>query len=100
MFTIQVRANFLPGKTINDFLVWFEDHRDEQKRWGATSAEIYVSWFGGTHQVTGLYKVKSLDQWSAGQTTESGFEALKSVCQIVDPNSVRFDVLKSVPAEF
>ena len=100
MYNIIVRAKWRPGKNLMDFMGWFEDHKEEQKRWGVVSARIFHSWFGGSHHLTCVYAVESLDRWSAAQDTEGGLKAIFTLAEIVDMNTVQFEVVKEVPVDF
>ncbi len=100
MYNVIVRAKWRPGKNLKDFMEWFEEYKDEQKRWGVLSARIFHSWFGGTHHLTCIYEVESIDRWSAGQDTAEGLKAIFAVAEVVDTNTLQFEVVKEVPIDF
>ena len=100
MYYIIIEGNFRPEKDFRHFLGWFDHYRDEQKRWGVLSAQVFASWFGGSRQFICLYGVDSIDRWSAGQDTPEGLEAIIAVGEVVDTKSLRFRVVKEMPVEF
>ncbi len=99
-YFLAIRGDFHPGKDINDFLQWFEQYKNEQKQWGVSSAQIFGMWFGGDRQLTCLYRVDSIDHWSASVESEAGYIAISDVCEILDPKSLKFEVLKEIPVQF
>ena len=100
MYYILVQGNLRPNKNVNHFIEWFDRYREEQKRWGVISAKAFFGWFGGSHHLTCLYGVESIDRWSAGQEGPRGIEAIIAIDEVVDTLSVRFSVLKEIPVEF
>ena len=100
MYCVLIKSRYRPGKNLRDFMGWFEEHKDEQKRWGVVNARVLHGWFGGTHHLTCIYEVESLDRWSAGQDTPEGLKAIFALAEIVDMNTVQFEVVKEVPVDF
>lgn len=100
LYYLIIKGNWMDGKNVRDFLEWFETWREEQKRWGVVSAQIFAGWFGGTHHLTCIYGLRSIDRWNAGVDSASGLDAIFSVCEILNPKSLCFEIVKKIPVEF
>ncbi|MDJ0850749.1 MAG: hypothetical protein QNK04_20450 [Myxococcota bacterium] len=99
-YYLVIKGNWHPGKNINDFLQWFGKYREEQRSWGVTSAQVMCAWFGGTHHLTCIYGVESLDRWNRGVDSPTGLQAIFAVCDVLDPKSLQFEVAKEIAVDF
>ena len=81
-----------PHKNKSDYLQWLQHYWTVQRRWGATSYDLWSTEENNRRILFCRYTVSDLDKWTASAANPSCDRLVEDLSQIVDVNRMSIKI--------